>query len=345
MVSAGSSPRRDQQQLRLMTQAARMYHLHGARQREIATQLGLSQAGVSRLLKLAEDQGIIQTVVVAPEGMHPELEEGLGQAYGLADVYVVDTDGSDDSIARALGGAAARHLEGHHFQGAVIGFTSWSVTLREMARMFEPVPDTGVTHVVEMLGDLGSPLLQHEAALATIQLAKAFGAEPVFLRTPGVVATSAMRDSALADAHVRRALELLDRVDVAFVGSGPADFHGPLEEGDNFFTAEQLAEARACGAVAQLHQRFIDERGTAVVTPLDELVVGITLAQVRRAKRRIAVAGGGSKHIALAAALAGGWIDVLVTDVRSATHLLAQAPPPPPPPSSAMTAATADPTT
>jgi DNA-binding transcriptional regulator LsrR (DeoR family) len=338
MAGAVSGPRRDLQQLRLMTQAARMYHLHGARQREIAAQLGLSQAGVSRLLKLAEDHGIIQTVVVAPEGMHPELEEGLTQTYGLADVYVVDTDGSDDMIAKALGGAAARHLESHHFEGAVIGFTSWSVTLREMARMFEPVRDSGVTHVVEMLGDLGSPLLQHEAALATIQLAKAFGAEPVFLRTPGVVPTSSMRETALADAHVRRAMDLLDRVDVAFIGSGPADFHGPLEEGDNFFTADQLAEARASGAVAQLHQRFIDERGAAVMTPLDDLVVGITLAQVRRAKRRIAVAGGRSKHAALAAALAGGWIDVLVTDVVSAEHLLAQTPaPPPPPPASAVT--------
>ncbi len=51
----------------------------------------------------------------------------------------------------------------------------------------------------------------------------------------------------------------------------------------------------------------------------------MTLDQLRAAKRKIAVAGGASKHAALAAALTGKWIDVLVTDVNCATFLLAAA--------------------
>jgi DNA-binding transcriptional regulator LsrR (DeoR family) len=310
------------QQLRLMTTVARLYHLRGERQRAIAERLGLSQAGVSRLLRLAEEQGIVRTIVVVSDGLQPELEEGLEETYGLAEAHVVDAAGSDDAIATALGAAAAPCLSGAPFDGAVVGFTSWSTALREMARLLKPARRPRVTHVVETLGDLGSPLLQHEAALATLQLAQALGAEPVFLRTPGVVAAAGLRETALADLHVRRALGLLDRVDVALVGLGPADFHGPLEEGDNFFSAEQLAAVRAAGAVGQLHQRFIDAGGLPVVTPLDDLVVGITLEQLRRASRRIVVAGGPRKHAALAAALAGGWVDVLVTDVATAQHLL-----------------------
>jgi DNA-binding transcriptional regulator LsrR (DeoR family) len=64
-----------------------------------------------------------------------------------------------------------------------------------------------------------------------------------------------------------------------------------------------------------------------VPTSLDELVIGISLDQLRKAGRRVAVAGGVAKHQALAAALAGKWIDVLVTDVDSANMLLASAPP------------------
>jgi DNA-binding transcriptional regulator LsrR (DeoR family) len=41
------------------------------------------------------------------------------------------------------------------------------------------------------------------------------------------------------------------------------------------------------------------------------------------------VAGGVKKHEALAAALAGGWINVLVTDVSSANYLIAAASAPP----------------
>jgi DNA-binding transcriptional regulator LsrR (DeoR family) len=312
----------DIDQLRQMTKAARLHLIQGARQTEIAEKMGISQAGVSRLLRMAEEQGIIRSIVVPPEGLYPDLEEGLVEAYGLDAAYVVDVDPAEEGIAQILGAAAARCLDDVFEGGPVLGFTSWSTTLREMARYIEPRARSGITSVVETLGDLGSPMLQHEADVATLQMAQAFRAEAVFLRAPGVMSSPTLRDGALADAHVRKALNLLNEVDIVFVGLGPADFHGPLEESDNFFTAEQLAEVRKAGAVGQLHQRFIDKHGKPVRTPLDDLVIGISLDQLRDAGRRIAVAGGKAKHEALAAALAGEWIDVLVTDAGSANMLL-----------------------
>ncbi len=314
----------DIEQLRQMTKAARLHHIHGARQTEIAEKMGISQAGVSRLLRMAEEHGIIRKVVVPPEGLYPDLEDGIAEAYGLDAVYVVDVGSSEDGISQILGAAAARCLSGVFDGGPVLGFTSWSTTLREMARLIEPRGRTKITHVVETLGDLGSPMLQHEADVATLQMAQAFDAEAVFLRAPGVMPSRTLRDAVVGDVHIRKALRQLDVVDIVLVGIGPADFHGPLEENDNFFTAEQLAEVRAAGAVGQLHQRFIDAEGRAMQTPLDDLVIGITLEQLRNAGRRIAVAGGAAKHQALTAALKGKWIDVLVTDVGTANYLLAE---------------------
>ena len=72
-----------------------------------------------------------------------------------------------------------------------------------------------------MLGDLGSPMLQHEAALATLQMAKALDADAVFLRTPSVMPNAELRKVAMADAHIQTALRLLDRLDIAFAGVGP----------------------------------------------------------------------------------------------------------------------------
>jgi DNA-binding transcriptional regulator LsrR (DeoR family) len=316
--------RLDIQQMRLITKAARLHHIQGKRQAEIAEDMGVSQASVSRFLALAEEQGIVRTIVVPPEGLYPELEEELTAAYGLQSAYVVDISARETGVEQILGAAAAQCLTDELIGSPVLGLTSWSTTLREMARQMEPRARTGITRVVEMLGDLGSPRLQHEAALATQQMARALDAEPVFLRTPGVMPSAELRKIAMADAHVQAALRLLDQIDVAFVGVGPADFHGPLEAGDNFFSAAQLAEVRAAGAVGQLHQRFIDAQGNAVKTELDDLVVGITLEQLRRVKRKIVVAGGAVKHDCLAAALRGKWIDVLVTDVNSANALLSK---------------------
>lgn len=308
------------ERLRLMAVVARLYHVHGVRQREIGTRLGMSQARVSRVLRQAEAQGVVRTVVAVPEGLHPEVEEAIERDFGVTEAHVVELGHTGD-VAAALGRAAARHLAEATVGGAVVGFTSWSRTLQEMARALPELPRPGTRYVVEMLGDLGSPTLQHSAARATQAMAVALGAEPVFLRTPGVVATASLRDTALADAHVRRALRLLDELDVAFVGVGPAAVHSQLHAGDSYFSPEQLADVRAAGAAGQLNQRFLDGSGRPLETPLDHLVVGSTLEQLRRARRRVVVAGGADKRASIAAMLRGGWVDVLVTDLETARSL------------------------
>ena len=325
-TAANRLVRLDVEQMRLITKVARLHYNHGERQADIAEKLGVSQASVSRFLTLAEEHGIVRIVVVPPEGLYPDLEDGLVEAYGLDAAYVVDISSSEVGVAHILGTAAAQCLSAEFKDGPVVGLTSWSTTLREMARAMLPRANTGIKKVVEMLGDLGSPMLQHEAALATLQMAKALEAEPVFLRIPGVMPNPELLKVALSDLHIQAASRLLDKVDIAFVGVGPADFHGPLEEGDNFFSAQRLAEVRAAGAVGQLHQRFIDKNGQPVLTDLDKLVVGITLDQLRNARRKIVVAGGAAKHTSIAAALAGQWIDVLVTDVNTANYLMTNAP-------------------
>ena len=311
----------DLKQMRQVLAVARLYHVHHVRQSDIATQLGISQAGVSRLLKLAEDGGIVRTIVLSPEGMFPDLEDGLARKYGLARVAVVETGNNEDDIPRALGTYAANMLSGD-LKGKILGFTSWSVTLREMARLMPVEVDSPFTHVVEMLGDLGSPTLQHEATLATSQLSYAFTADPVFLRTPGVARSPDIREMSLSDVYVRRAMEMFDRIDVAMIGVGPADFHGPLEEHDNSSTANSLPRF----AVREPWGRYCNVSSTPKADQSrrrsDDLVVGVSLDQIRKAGQRMLIAGGSSKHEPIAAALAGKWIDTLVTDVGVASYLL-----------------------
>lgn len=52
--------------LRLLTTVSRLYHERGLRQPQIAAQLDLSQATVSRLLKRAQDEGIVRITVGVP---------------------------------------------------------------------------------------------------------------------------------------------------------------------------------------------------------------------------------------------------------------------------------------
>ena len=308
-----------------MTKVARMYYSQGIRQIEIASALGISQARVSRLLQAAEEAKIVRTIVVIPEGLHAELEEDVQRKYGLAQVHVVEAlDPTDEAgINRDLGEAAALILSAMQLSGKTIGFTSWSRSLRSLVDALEPVrKKSDTSRIVEMLGDVGPPLLQHDSTRATRRFADLLGGTPLFIRAPGVVSSAEVRDTMVGyDAHTREAIAALDELDVALVGIGTCNIDPPLEPGGNFFTVEQFELAQSLGAVGQINLRFLDAQGIPIVSELDALVIGVTLAQLPKTGGRFAVAGGASKYEAVRAALRGGWIDTLVTDMETAERL------------------------
>ena len=76
------------------------------------------------------------------------------------------------------------------------------------------------------------------------------------------------------------------------------------------------------GAVGDVCHRFFDADGNLVRGQLDDRVVGISPADYRGIPRRVGLAGGARKHAAIRAALRGGWVNVLLTDVETARTLL-----------------------
>lgn len=313
--------------MRLMVKVARLYHTHGMRQTDIARRLKISQSRVSRLLTQAEEASVVRTVVAAPRAIHADLEDRVEAGYGIGEVHVIDTVSDDEAeLGRDLAHATATLLHDLSLDAPVIGFTSWSRTLRQVVDALQPLR-TGTQWVVEMLGDLGPPAVQHDAARSTQRLATLVGAQPVYLRTPGVVPAPEVRDLLLSrDVHARRALGMLDDLDLALVGIGACFMDPTLSPGDNFFTEEQFARMREAGAAGEVCLHFIDADGRPVDGGVDNLVVGVSREQLRSARRRWAVAGGARKHDAVRAALAGGWVDTLVTDSVTAQHLADTAP-------------------
>ena len=320
-----AGPDADVEQLRLMTRVAWLYHMRGLKQSLIADTLDLSQSRVSRLLDSAMAQGIVHTTVRVPPGLQLELEQALQESYGLQGAQVFDVPDPDNerSLLRDLGRMLAVHLREQPLDGDVIGFTSWSRTLRETVRSLENTAVRTARFVVELLGDVGTPEVQHEAAELTRQLARFTGAQPRFLRVPGVTASAAVRATLLDhNVHARETLALHDQLDEALVGIGACTMDLQLKPEDSSFAREQFDHARALGAVGEVNLRFIDAEGNAIASDLDDLVIGVTLEQLRRCPRRLAVAGGPSKYDAIRGSLRGGWINSLVTDVQTAEHLL-----------------------
>jgi DNA-binding transcriptional regulator LsrR (DeoR family) len=321
------SPQPDLNQLRMMTKVSHQYHILGMVQSEIAQQLGLSQARVSRLLSAALEANIVRTIVVPPPGLFSELEQHLESEFGLLEVHVVDASGENErDRANTLGRALANVFEIMPFENKNIGFTSWSNSMRAFVDVLNR-PHAKAKHIIEMLGGVGQPGEQHLATQATENLANLTEGKAMFLRVPGVVPSVSVRAAILeSDTFARSTLEAMNHLDIALVGLGNCEIRSKVMAEGNFFTKKQFDMIRELGAVGEIDLRFIDKNGAPIVSELDDLVIGVTLEQIKKADRRIGVSGGEAKRDAALAAVRGGWINVLITDEETAEYLLVKGP-------------------
>jgi DNA-binding transcriptional regulator LsrR (DeoR family) len=312
--------------LRLLTKVARLYHEQGIVQPEIARRLHISQPRVSRLLRQAVTFGIVRTTVVTPRGVYAGLEDDVARRFGLADVVVADTAGVADepALMRALGAAAAEYLEPTLTPADTVGISSWSATLSAMVAAMRPKSTQRAERVVQILGGVGHPTAQAQATRTTARLAQLTGAAPVYLPGPGLVSDRQTREVFLKDAQFRSALAACDELTVALLGVGSLEPSPLLLESGNALAPREQATLRGLGAVGDVSMHFFDDLGRAVASDLDERVLGISAEAMRSVPRRIGVAGGERKYTAIRAALRGGWINVLITDLDTASRLAAE---------------------
>jgi len=312
------------EQVRLVVKVAQMYHERRLNQSDIAARLGLSQARVSRLLKLAGEQGIVRTTVHVPAGVFTGIERALEERYGASEIVVVDTSGArDEEVIPALAPSAAAFLEGVVGACETIGISSWSETLLATVEAMHPLRQASTRYVVQVLGGVGRPGSQGYATRLTERLAVVCHAQPVFLLGPGIVGTPGARQTLLRDPHFAEVVAYYDHLSMILTGiGGLATPSRLLRESQDVMSAEDHRELSSRGAVGEICFRFFDEQGRVVQSSLDARVIGVTYEQLHRTPRTAAVAGGTRKFNAIRAALRGRWVDTLITDLNTAERLL-----------------------
>lgn len=310
--------------LPLMTKVAKLYHESGLRQPEIADRLNISQSRVSRLLKQAVEMGIVRTVVVPPDDVHSDLEMEMAQRFDLLDVVIAEPLAEDEaSLLAALGAAAATYLGTNLTGSERIGLSSWSSTLLAAVNVMAPNPTQRLaSDVIQVIGGVGNPRAQIQANHLSEQLARVTGASPHFFLAPGLVGSRAARDALLEDRYIGALPQEWGDLTTLLAGIGTLEPSTLLASSGNAIDEEEAAALRNSGAIGDVCLRFFDVDGTAVATGIDERVLGIRSDQLFAIPRRIGVAGGRRKRAAIRGAVRGGWINILVTDLQTATELL-----------------------
>ena len=307
----------------LLAQVAHLYFEEQLTQSDIAHRLEISRIKVHRLLKEARDRGVVRIEVNWPLTRDTALEARLTEAFKLREAVVVGADGSGEAAATArLGLAGARILEQSVLPGQSMAVFLGSST-RAVIDAIQPGGLSGIS-VVQAIGNRPSPRRDYDASALAGQLAEKLGGEVVFLRAPPM-ADSPVAAALIAEQRdISSSLDAARSADLALVGVGSVDPESSAMFRSGAVTAEELADARTCGAVGDLAWRLIDERGEPVDCDLTQRVIGASLQDLRSIPTTLAVAAGEAKVRPLLAALRSEAIDILCTDAPTARAVLKQ---------------------
>jgi len=306
---------------RLLHRAAKAYYDDGLTQQQIGDRFGLSRVKISRLLREAREDKVVQITIASPPGSNADLEHQLESIYGLKEALVVTCSAADTTtIVSELGPAAAACLT-RCLQGKEVVALSWGTAVLSVVNALSPMnlPDI---RVVQFLGGLGELEAETHGAELARRMAQAFGARPRLIHAPGIVKDKVVRDALAMDPQVADTVDLAGRADVALVGIGVFEPNATLLSSGNTLTTEEIDGLRSCGVAGDIALQFFDRDGHKVSHPINDRIIGTDIEKIRQIPRVIGVAGGQAKTRVIRAALCGGLINVLVTDDQTARRLL-----------------------
>jgi DNA-binding transcriptional regulator LsrR (DeoR family) len=306
----------------LLYKIATAYYEDGLTQDQIGKRFGLSRIKVSRLLQQARQSRVVQITIVPPPGSYGDRERELEQAYGLDEVVISGPGGNQADILSAMGTAGANYLARCLNEQRVIA-VSWGTTLLALIEALAPqnLPDL---RVVQMLGGLGRVESETYGADLTLRMAQMLGAKARLMPAPGIVSSQVVRDALLQNSNIAETLALAEHADMAVVGIGVPD-RGTILHQSQILTDCEIEELRALGAVGDIALRFFDRDGLPIQHPVNDRIIGLDLAQMKRIPRVIGIGGGPGKYDVIRGAVCGHLIDVLITDDVIAEQLLHEA--------------------
>ncbi len=295
----------------LMVRAAWMYYADELTHAEIAHKLHLSRVKVTRLLQRARETGIVEIRVVEPMPPDLELSREIEITFGVQQAVVTQTP---EAAARAAADALTFLLEPE----MAIGF-GWSSTVRQMAAYIHPPRTTLACTVIDLVGTVIGKANPYSVSG---RVADALEATLKPLAVPVVVSSPEARAAILAERSIAETLEAARNSDLAFVGIGEVGPTSTLVE-TGFLTASEMIALEENGAVGDMLMRYFDANGAPVHHETDARVIGLSLDDLANIPNVVLVAHGTHKTAAIQGALHSGLVNTLITDMTTASALLA----------------------
>ena len=303
-----------------LAKIAALYYIEGLTQEDLSHRFGISRASIGRLLRRAQDEGIVEIRVRQDVVVTADLERQLVERFGIQRAIIAVNHEDVDKQRVELARLVAAHLDRLLSDGIVVavGMGRNVSAVSEYAIQAAPRKCTFVSAIGGSYRGGHTMNADHIAR----RLAARFGGESETLYAPALVGDPVLRQALLDNDTVRHTLDKARRADIALIGVGDMNENSNIVR-MGWFSQYEIAQARLAGTVGDLMgYDFVDTCGSPSSPALQSRVIGLSLPDLRRIPNVIAIAAEPTKVTGILGALRTGVIDIIATSTSNALSVL-----------------------
>ncbi len=310
-----------QDRLNQITEVLQLYYEQNLNQKAISKIMNCSVSTVSRMLKEAQELGMVEITIKYPYATIPSLAKELKAKFGLKDAYVLPTTGATYyDLVQSLGHLAAVVLENYFQDNSILGI-SLGLSVASTIRAYTGTPKKG-SQIVRFQGAADFEIMEG-TNLAQV-LAEKVSGKAMVVPSPWLLPTAEVCEAIINEPAVRRFLDLAEEASLGLVGMGSMDPSHSTILRNKLMSLEELNAVQAAGAVGEICGKHYDRDGNTLDFEFNSRTVSIRLEKLSQIETVIGVAASIYKVGPLLGAMRGGLINVVVTDSDAARALLAR---------------------
>lgn len=302
--------------------AAYLYYIKNVPQIEIAEKMNISITTVSRLIKKAREEKIVEFVIRDPYIECMYLEEELVKTFGLKDViiapndfvsHVDDAENTAEAIKKLVALEGARYLQRIITKDDVLGVT-WGTTMYYLIHYLNPCQKVNAAFVT-LHGSIA--FCDHELDVRTLtsRMAMAFGGRQYYLLTEALMSNREIADSIKNEKNTKVVFDMFDEVTISINGIGSMyPKVNSVLAGRDYLAEEELYYLKKENVYGDIALRFINERGEECGGDLRDRTIAIDLEKFKKINTKITIASDESKAHTIYSVLKGKLVDVLIID-------------------------------
>lgn len=310
----------------LVSQIAYQYYIVEKKTSEIAELFELSPSTVSRVLKRARQEGIIEIRLTQPYLECNEMERYLEERFQLKNVCIVplnkpEEELQDNNVKKQVALEGARYVQRIISDDDVLGL-AWGGTMYHLIQYLNPCRKVKAS-IVTMHGSIANCHEALEVQTLVDRAAMAFGGEKISLEHPALYDTPEECRSIIASQECRNIFEMYEKIDISLTGVGSMypEYDSLLGKTD-YLSEEEKRALKEERVVSDIMLHFIRRDGSECENPIRDRTLTIGLDTYRKIPCKVVAASGSKKAHSVLSLLNGSFIDVLIIDYHLAKKLI-----------------------